>query len=167
MKKKMLVGFLVMCLSLMAFALIGCGDKSDSSSQSSSSQSTTEQTQTPDPTPTPPPEPVVPDYVGKYIIVSMEMKDGKVEGDLLDQALASLGGAKENYVDIIDDKTLTIKMGGITTPTTTYKKTGNTFTIDSGGETFELLLSGDTITIVFTDEMLGEGNGYTAVFKKQ
>ena len=167
MKKKMLAVFLVVCLSLMAFAMVGCGDKNKTEEPTSSSQSTTQQTPTPDPTPTPPPEPVIPDYVGKYIIISMEKDEVVVEGDLLDQALAKLGGVEENYIEIIDDKTLKAKLGGITVPTTTYTKSGNTITLKDASGTIEMLLSGDIITIIFTDEMVGEGNGYTAVFQKQ
>ena len=107
-----------------------------------------------------------PDYVGKYDLSSIEAKGITVDGDLLKQVLPSMGGAEGNYLEIKDGKNLTVAFGG-SSFSMKYTANGNTLTVKDASGSADFVVSGDTVTVKFTEELVGPGNACTAIFKKR
>lgn len=147
----------VIIASVMAFALVGCGDDSKVSGGGSENGGGNVSNGGSEPS----------DFAGKYTIVSMEIQGSIFQGDNLEDSLKEFGGTAENYIDILDGGNLIIQIGGITSPMT-YTANSNILTAKDISRTLELVVEGNTITCKFPDDPnQGEGSGYTAIFKKQ
>ena len=105
--------------------------------------------------------------VGTYVIVSMDLNGDMYTGDDLETALADSGGSSKNYIKIIDSQSLTMNLNGLVAPMTYTLSGGVLVARDVTDDVTELKLQGDTITVTFTDQLVAQGNGYTAVFQKQ
>ncbi len=168
--------FAVVIIVILSLALASCGGNSGGSNVSTSNSvlpltdpnySSDESSESTEPDPALQPRPGMPDYVGKYGLFKMVTADQTLDKDDLEILYKDSGGVAKNFVDIIDLENLHLALSG-NANTVSYTKTDDTFLIkDSIGNSLELVLNGDELSLEFSDKLLGaQGEGYTVYFKK-
>ena len=112
----------------------------------------------------------MPDYAGIYQLSRMQTEEVDLSGSDLEAAMESMGGAAEQYIEVVDGRTLRVSMGG-QTQEMTYTAEGNVLTYQDEFGPSSFILVGSTLTWTVTDEQASAAQlgatGFTMEFTKR